>query len=48
MGGFLFERAQLAVLLAAWSAVAIVVTLLLGKVQSLQAVDVDSFSMRRH
>jgi hypothetical protein len=34
MGGFLFERADLAVLLAAWSAVAIVVTLLLGRVQS--------------
>jgi predicted MFS family arabinose efflux permease len=34
MGGFVFERADLAVLLIAWSAVAIVATLILGRVQS--------------
>jgi hypothetical protein len=34
MGGFLFEHAELDMLLGAWSAVAIVVTLLLGRVQS--------------
>ena len=34
LGGFAFDRAGLAVLLVVWSAVAIVATLLLGRVQS--------------
>jgi multidrug resistance protein len=37
IGGFVFDRADLAALLVAWSAVAIVVTLLLGRVQSKHA-----------